>query len=138
MAEDLCNADTRYIFELIQNAEDNRYTIAERNYCELFLHFTLHQDRLTVDSNEDGFTKADVHAICSIHRSSKKQQDGYIGHKGIGIKSVFKIAYNVCIQSGPFSFYFKYRRGDGGLAMITPYNQAPQELPSSIRTRITL
>ncbi|KAL3432645.1 hypothetical protein BDV09DRAFT_197516 [Aspergillus tetrazonus] len=138
VAEDLYDADTRYIFELIQNAEDNRYDIAERNQREPFLHFTLHQDRLTVDSNEDGFTEADVCAICSIHRSTKKQQGGYIGHKGIGFKSVFKIAYKVCIQSGPFSFYFEYRRGDGGLAMITPYNQAPQELPASIRTRITL
>jgi hypothetical protein len=68
----------------------------------------------------------------------KKQQGGYIGRKSIGFKSVFKIAYKVCIQSEPFSFYFEYRRGDGGLAMTTPYNQAPQELPSSIRTRITL
>ncbi|KAL4734480.1 hypothetical protein BDV11DRAFT_174719 [Aspergillus similis] len=138
VAEDLYDADTRYIFELIQNAEDNRYRMAERNQSEPFLYFTLHQDRLTVDSNEDGFTEADVRAICSIHRSSKKQVGGYIGHKGIGFKSVFKVAYKVCIQSGPFSFYFEHRRGDGGLAMITPYSQAPQELPSSTRTRITL
>ncbi|KAL3478807.1 hypothetical protein BJX99DRAFT_256215 [Aspergillus californicus] len=133
VAEDLYDADTRFIFELIQNAEDNCYCAAEP-----FLSFTLHQDRLTVDSNEDGFTEADVRAICSIHQSSKKQVGGYIGHKGIGFKSVFKIASKVCVQSGPFSFYFEHRRGDGGLAMITPYNQPPQELSSSIRTRITL
>ncbi|KAL6229067.1 hypothetical protein BDW75DRAFT_246072 [Aspergillus navahoensis] len=138
VAEDLYDADTRFIFELIQNAEDNRYSVAEGNRSEPFLYFTLHQDRLTVDSNEDGFTEADVHAICSIHRSSKKQVGGYIGHKGIGFKSVFKVAYKVCVQSGPFSFYFEHRRGDGGLAMVTPYNQAPQELPCSVRTRITL
>ncbi|KAL4811957.1 hypothetical protein BDW67DRAFT_179145 [Aspergillus spinulosporus] len=138
VAEDLYDADTRYIFELIQNAEDNCYFTAVNDDSEPFLHFTLYQDRLTVDSNEDGFTEADVRAICSIHRSSKRQVGGYIGHKGIGFKSVFKIAYKVCIQSGPFSFYFEYRRGDGGLAMITPFYQAPHKLPSSIRTRITL
>ncbi|KAL4757107.1 uncharacterized protein BDW70DRAFT_153630 [Aspergillus foveolatus] len=113
VAEDLYDADTGYIFELIQDAEDNRYNIAERNHREPPLHFTLHQDRLTVDSNEDGFTKADVHAICSIHRSSKKQQGGYIGHKGIGFKSR--------IQN-----------------RIQSLHPAPQKLPSSIRTRITL
>ncbi|KAL4952077.1 hypothetical protein BDW69DRAFT_26786 [Aspergillus filifer] len=138
VAKDLYDTDTRFIFELIQNAEDNHYTVAEESQSEPFLHFTLHQDCLTVDSNEDGFTEADVRAICSIHQSSKKQVGGYIGHKGIGFKSVFKIAYKVCVQSGPFSFYFEHQRGDGGLAMITPYNQAPQELPCSIRTRITL
>ncbi|KAL3457946.1 hypothetical protein BJX64DRAFT_267650 [Aspergillus heterothallicus] len=138
VADDLYDTDTRFIFELIQNAEDNRYTAAEDDESEPFLDFTLHEDRLTVDSNEDGFSEADVRAICSIHQSSKKQVGGYIGHKGIGFKSVFKIAYKVCIQSGPFCFYFEHRRGDGGLAMITPYNEPPQDLPASVRTRITL
>jgi hypothetical protein len=138
VANDLYDTDTRFIFELIQNAEDNRYTVAEENRSEPFLNFTLHEDRLTVDSNEDGFTEADVRAICSIHQSSKKQVGGYIGHKGIGFKSVFKIASKVCIRSGPFSFHFKHRRGDSGLAMITPYNEPLQDLPPTVRTRITL
>lgn len=91
-----------------------------------------------MDSNEDGFTENDVRAICSIHQSSKKQTGGYIGHKGIGFKSVFKVAYKVSIQSGPFSFYFEHHQGDSGLGMITPFNEEPQELPPSVNTRITL
>ncbi|KAL4919682.1 hypothetical protein BDW62DRAFT_209621 [Aspergillus aurantiobrunneus] len=138
VAEDLYDADTRYIFELLQNAEDNSYGLAAGRQEAPFLHFILHRDHLNIDSNEDGFTEADVRSICSIHRSSKRQLGGYIGHKGIGFKSVFKIAYKVCIQSGPFCFYFEHRRGDGGLAMITPYNQPPEELPSGVKTRITL
>lgn len=138
VADDLYDADTRFIFELLQNAEDNRYTIAAERQEAPFAHFTLHNDYLTVDSNEDGFTEADVRSICSIHQSSKTQSGGYIGHKGIGFKSVFKIAYKVCIQSGPFCFYFEYHRGDGGMAMITPYYQPPQELPLGVKTRITL
>lgn len=138
VAEDLYDADTRFIFELLQNAEDNRYTIAAERQEAPFVHFTLHNDYLTVDSNENGFNEADVRSICSIHQSSKQQSGGYIGHKGIGFKSVFKIAYKVDIQSGPFCFYFEYRRGDGGMAMITPYIQAPQELPFGVQTRITL
>lgn len=138
VAKDLYDNDTRFIFELLQNAEDNRYTTAAERQEAPFVHFTLHNDYLTVDSNEDGFTEADVRSICSVHQSSKVQSGGYIGHKGIGFKSVFKIAYKACIQSGPFCFYFEYNRGDGGMAMITPYHQAPQELPFSVRTRITL
>jgi hypothetical protein len=138
VAEDLYDADTRFIFELIQNAEDNRYNLAAKCEEEPFLHFTLHHDHLTIDSNEDGFSDNDVRSICSIHRSSKKQVGGYIGHKGIGFKSVFKIAHKVCIQSGPFCFSFEYRRGDSGLCMITPFNQTLQELPSTVKTRITL
>ncbi|KAH1631885.1 hypothetical protein KXV25_001395 [Aspergillus fumigatus] len=138
VAEDLYDTDTRFLFELIQNAEDNCYGHAVSQAEEPFLDLTLHEDHLTVDSNEDGFTENDVRAICSIHQSSKKQTGGYIGHKGIGFKSVFKVAYKVSIQSGPFSFYFEHHQGDSGLGMITPFNEEPQELPPSVNTRITL
>ncbi|KAF7182145.1 hypothetical protein CNMCM7691_001533 [Aspergillus felis] len=138
VAEDLYDADTRFIFELIQNAEDNYYGHAASQAEEPFLQFTLHQDHITVDSNEDGFTENDVRAICSIHRSSKKQKGGYIGHKGIGFKSVFKVAYKVSVQSGPFCFFFEHRQGESGLGMVTPFNEKPRELPPGVKTRITL
>ncbi|RHZ43626.1 uncharacterized protein CDV56_101060 [Aspergillus thermomutatus] len=138
VAEDLYDADTRFIFELIQNAEDNCYDHAASHGEEPFLHLTLHADHITVDSNEDGFTENDVRAICSIHRSTKKQTGGYIGHKGIGFKSVFKVAYKVSIQSGPFCFCFEHRRGESGLGMITPFNEKPRDLPPGVNTRITL
>ncbi|GIC90505.1 uncharacterized protein Aud_006939 [Aspergillus udagawae] len=138
VAEDLYDADTRFIFELIQNAEDNCYHHAASQAEEPFLHLTLHKDHITVDSNEDGFTENDVRAICSIHRSSKKQTGGYIGHKGIGFKSVFKVAYRVSIQSGPFCFFFEHRHGESGLGMITPFNEKPRDLPPGVNTRITL
>ncbi|KAL2862596.1 uncharacterized protein BJX67DRAFT_391165 [Aspergillus lucknowensis] len=137
VAEDLYDQDTRFIYELIQNAEDNRYSNAP-TLEEPFLHFTLHQDRLTVDSNEDGFSEADVRAICSTHQSTKQQTGGYIGHKGIGFKSVFKIAYKVFIQSGAFCFSFEHRQGDSGMGMITPSNEEPESLPQGVKTRITL
>jgi hypothetical protein len=138
VAEDLYDADTRFIFELIQNAEDNCYGHAASRAEEPFLHLTLHKGHITVDSNEDGFTENDVRAICSIHRSSKKQTGGYIGHKGIGFKSVFKVAYKVSIQSGPFCFFFEHRQGESGLGMITPFNEKPRDLPPGVNTRITL
>ncbi|QSS52986.1 hypothetical protein I7I53_00094 [Histoplasma capsulatum var. duboisii H88] len=138
VAEDLYDADTRFIFELVQNAEDSRYSHAKSQEEEPFIYFTLYPDRITVDTNEDGFTENDVRAICSIHNSSKRQIGGYIGHKGIGFKSVFKVAHKVHIQSGPFCFSFTHRKGESGMGMITPFSREPEDLPPNVKTRFTL
>jgi hypothetical protein len=91
---------------------------------------------VTVDSNEDRFTEEDVRSICSIGQS-KKTSSSYIGEKGIGFKSMFKIASQVHIQSEPFSF-FVHERGDNGLGMVTSENRDHEELTGGVRTRITL
>ncbi|PGH03863.1 hypothetical protein GX51_03851 [Blastomyces parvus] len=138
VAEDLYEADTRFIFELVQNAEDSHYSHAKSQGEEPFIYFTLYPDRITVDTNEDGFTENDVRAICSIHKSSKRQIGGYIGHKGIGFKSVFKAAHKVHIQSGPFCFSFTHCKGESGMGMITPFIQELEDLPPDVKTRFTL
>ena len=132
------------MFELIQNAEDNSYTRVEAAREEPFLMFTLYPDKIIIDSNEDGFTELNVRAICSTGESTKNVSKdrnvskGYIGEKGIGFKSVFKVASKVHIQSGSFSFSFEHRRGDGGLGMVTPIFESHNEIPPKIRTRMTL
>ena len=130
------------MFELIQNAEDNRYTQAKRLMEDPFLSFTLHPDKIILESNEDGFAEENVKAICSVGQSTKKNLQGYIGEKGIGLKSVFKIARRVHIQSEPFSFFLEYNRDDeedNGLKMIAPEWEDPQGLlEEHTRTRMTL
>lgn len=138
VAKDLYDTDARFIFELIQNADDNKYDIADREGQRKFLHFTLHTDRMLVESNEDGFSEQDLRAICSIHQSTKRQAGSYVGHKGIGFKSVFKIARRVHVQSGPFSFSLEHQEGESGLGMVTPSNQPHEVLPETVKTRITL
>ena len=70
-------------------------------------------------------------------QSYKLGGQGYIGEKGIGFKSVSKIAWKVWIQSGPFSFTFKHRRGESGMGMISPeWYETTQELPQPL-TRMT-
>jgi len=56
--------------------------------------------------NETGFSRSNVVALCSIGRSSKasRREARYIGEKGIGFKSVFKIATVAHILSGHYSF----------------------------------
>ena len=81
-----------------------------------------------------------IKAICSIGDSTKEHSAGYIGEKGIGFKSVFKVAKKVHIQSGPFSFAFLHTRenDDTSLGMITPYDENAEDLPVGVRTRMTL
>ncbi|KAK2731451.1 hypothetical protein FQN57_003372, partial [Myotisia sp. PD_48] len=138
LATNLYTTDTRYVFELIQNAEDNSYYYAVTRNVDPFIKFTLSHDRVIVDSNEDGFTEENVRAICSTGESTKANVHGYIGEKGIGFKSVFKIASEVHIQSGPFAFYFEHRAGESGLGMVTPTPEEHQDLPDGVRTRMTL
>ena len=140
VVDNLYSKETRFLYELIQNAEDNSYLGAIKTGEKPFLTFKVYPDKITIDSNEDGFSESNIRAICSVGRSTKKHSAGYIGEKGIGFKSVFKIAHKVHIHSGPFSFAFSHTRDndDDGLGMITPYYEGAGDLPHGVRTRITL
>lgn len=140
MSDELNRKPTHFVYELIQNAEDNKY---ERSEDPPFLRFHVTPHRITVDSNEDGFEEENVEALCSVRKSTKKSQSGFIGEKGIGFKSVFKLARRATIQSGPFAFYLEDDENatPPGMGMITPHNvpaDLQSELPAGVRTRITL
>ncbi|KAF2797554.1 hypothetical protein K505DRAFT_298205 [Melanomma pulvis-pyrius CBS 109.77] len=91
--------------------------------------------RLRIDYNEIGFTKGDVEALCRVGRSTKSKSGNQIGEKGIGFKSVFKIADVVSISSGYYSFKFDKRTSN--LGMITPeWEEFPE--PHSRFTSIML
>lgn len=91
-----------------------------------------------VECNEDGFTRENLVAICSIGKSSKSGAQGYTGEKGIGFKSVFMVAWKVLIQSGDFSFYFQHKKGDSGMGMISPIWEDGSDNITDPLTRITL
>jgi len=126
------------VYELIQNAEDNTYTIAEGTGTSPELTFSITPDQIVIDSNEDGFAEENVRAICKLGGSTKTASRGFIGEKGIGFKSVFKIASRVRVQSGPFCFAFEHGDDDHGLGMVTPINDEHEDLPDNVRTRFTL
>ena len=115
LAEQLYQKSTHFLLELIQNVDDNSY-----NELQPTLNLTFQNRTLRVDCNEVGFSKKNVDAICRIGRSTKTGLDHtsrYIGEKGIGFKSVFKISDVVWIHSGYYSFKFdKHKR----LGMIAP------------------
>lgn len=135
LAKNLYTSQARFVFELLQNADDNNYTKGQNPY----IIFRVYPDRIVFDCNEDGFTRQNLTAICDIGKSSKTGSQGYIGEKGIGFKSVFMAAWKVHIQSGDFSFNFVHRKGDSGMGMITPIWQEVKDpsLPAEL-TSITL
>lgn len=126
------------MFELLQNADDNSYTTAKAANVNPYVSFSVHHQRVIVECNEDGFTRENLVAICSVGKSSKTGAQGYIGEKGIGFKSVFMVAWKVHIQSRDFSFSFRHRKGDSGMGMISPVWEETDEVLPQPLTRITL
>lgn len=112
---------SHFLWELIQNVDDNNYVAHEPT-----LTITYKNRVLRFDSNETGFTMEDVEAICSMGNSSKtRNPSSRIGRKGIGFKSVFKVAESVHIASGFYSFQFDARRSLG--MMIPVWSPFPEE-----------
>ncbi|RYO85251.1 hypothetical protein DL766_000105 [Monosporascus sp. MC13-8B] len=138
LAKNLYTSNARFVFELLQNADDNQYHTAREDGDSPFVCFKVYPDKIVVDCNEDGFTERNLRAICDVGNSSKTGSQGYIGEKGIGFKSVFMAAWKVHIQSGPFSFSFTHRQGDSGMGMVKPtWEETSEELPRPL-TRMTL
>jgi hypothetical protein len=99
--------------EIIQNADDNQYDES----VTPTLAISVRPEFVKVECNETGFTRENIQAICRTGQSSKPPGQGYTGEKGIGFKSVFKIAKQAHIRSPPYFFLFDQ---DRDLGMITP------------------
>ncbi|ORY68490.1 uncharacterized protein BCR38DRAFT_521547 [Pseudomassariella vexata] len=138
LAKNLYTSSARFVFELLQNADDNHYSTAYARGVDPYVSFTMSPSRIIIECNEDGFSEENLKAICNIGKSSKTGAQGYIGEKGIGFKSVFMAAYKVRIQSGNFSFYFQHRRNDSGMGMISPTWEEPDQQVKPGVTRIAL
>ncbi|KAI1372157.1 hypothetical protein F4677DRAFT_456697 [Hypoxylon crocopeplum] len=139
LAKNLYSKDARFIFELLQNADDNHFSRATRLNRVPYVSFHVYKwDRIIIECNEDGFSEANLSAICNIGKSSKTGAQGYIGEKGIGFKSVFKVAWRVHIQSGDYSFTLTHRKKDSGMGMVSPEWLEPTEELAAPLTRMTL
>lgn len=128
------------MYEIIQNADDSRFLERKRENIQPFLRFRVTSETFTIETNEDGFTRENVEAICATGKSSKKHasKNQQTGEKGFGFKSVFSVADEVHVQSGLWSFRFQHRQGEDGLGMVTPLEATREDLPPDVTTRITL
>jgi hypothetical protein len=125
LAKDLYSKETHFIFELIQNAEDNSYSNAEPS-----LVFKLvktdptgtpnAKGALIIQNNEIGFSSENVDAICEIGKTTKNKSGGYIGEKGLGFKSVFRVTTEPHIFSNGYRFCLPEKEEETGFGYIVP------------------
>eukprot|EP00439_Symbiodinium_sp_Y106_P010620 s331_g1.t1 len=105
LGDDLYREQHHFVFELLQNGDDNTYPDGAVP-CYMLL---LCDNMLVALSNEVGFNQENVKSLCSVDSSTKpRQEDGAerIGKKGIGFKSVFKITDTPTIHSTGWHFRF--------------------------------
>ncbi len=118
VSEGIYATDNHFIYELIQNAEDTESE--EKTHS---IEFTLEDDGLIVFNNETGFNKKQIDAICAFKKStkSKEKNKGFIGEKGIGFKSVFKVSDRPAIFSNGYRFYFRRLDDEDVTEYIIPH-----------------
>ncbi|KAH8583912.1 superfamily I helicase [Cryptosporidium sp. chipmunk genotype I] len=100
-----------FIFELIQNADDNYYCSCTGRIPTII--FAFQKNGVLVINNEIGFTEKDVSSICDIGNSSKISSEKKIGCFGIGFKSVFSITNTPFIFSNGYCFKFNLNSEHG-------------------------
>ncbi|KAM6963611.1 uncharacterized protein LKV04_019674 [Tautogolabrus adspersus] len=113
LSTELYSKDTHFVLELIQNADDNSYPSEDGLVPSLA--FVVERDCITILNNESGFQESNIRAICDVGSSTKgKHKYGYIGQKGIGFKSVFKVTDCPEIHSNGFHLHFDKTCGPMG------------------------
>ncbi|KAM4715626.1 uncharacterized protein FYW61_018477 isoform 2-T2 [Anableps anableps] len=118
LSTELYSKDTHFVLELIQNADDNSYPSG--GGVVPALAFVVERDCITVLNNETGFQERNIRAICDVGRSTKgKHKYGYIGQKGIGFKSVFKVTD--CPEIHSNGFHLRFDKNCGPMGYILPH-----------------
>ena len=142
----LQGTETHFLLELLQNVDDCKFgmetptlrLIIEDDQSKYHTLTTLPvscKALLALEYNETGFEEHNVRALCDIAQSTKEARH-YIGAKGIGFKSVFRVTPTPTIHSGKFHFHFDSAALEG-LGYLVPF---PLTEPSDLQagTRLVL
>ncbi len=100
VSSDIYSESQRFIFELIQNADDA--ALSESNE----IHFDFNSHSLIVSHKGKFFDEADINGITNAGKGTKSADATKTGYKGIGFKSVFGKSNRVTIQSDGYCFRF--------------------------------
>ncbi|KAM3357023.1 hypothetical protein P3S68_023737 [Capsicum galapagoense] len=115
LSQELYSQDSHFILELVQNADDNTYP----ETVKPSLVFILQDKGIIVLNNERGFSADDIRALCDVGNSTKKGSNaGYIGKKGIGFKSVFRVTDAPEIHSN--GFHIKFDITNSQIGFVSP------------------
>lgn len=110
----------RYLFELIQNANDaiadvgNSVSISE---LDARIRLELTRDSLLVANCGQPFAEMNVRALCRLHNTAKSVTK-HIGHKGIGFKSVLEISKTPQVFSDIYAFTYSSERFGNEVAKV--------------------
>ncbi|XP_058085497.1 protein NO VEIN isoform X2 [Magnolia sinica] len=123
LSQELYSQDSHFLLELVQNADDNVYP----ENVEPTLVFILQATGIIVINNEKGFSAQNIRALCDVGNSTKKGSGaGYIGHKGIGFKSVFRVTDAPEIHSN--GFHVKFDASEGQIGFVLPTVVSPCDI----------
>lgn len=107
ISKDLYTDSTRFIYELLQNADDSAIDQHSVN-----VWIKIIDNNLIFAHSGKPFDERDVQGICNINNGTKKKDITKTGYKGIGFKSVFAQSEKVIIFSSgeyfKFDINFKY------------------------------
>jgi len=127
LSGELYSSNAHCIYELLQNSDDAQYTQGDPATCEIVGVRSELGSFLAVLSNEKGFTKANLKAICDVGASTKAGDVHTIGEKGIGFKSVFRLSDNPQIHSNGLHIAFNPNKYPAGAIV-------PEWIPPERRT----
>lgn len=101
LSVDLYTDANRFIYELLQNADDSSCKAdGGKVWIKVF------NDELIVAHSGKVFDEKDIRGICNINNGTKKSDLKKTGYKGIGFKSVFGQSNNVVIYTDGEFFRF--------------------------------
>lgn len=101
LSKDLYADSKRFIYELLQNADDSSI-----NGQPVQVWIKIIDNNLVVAHSGKPFDERDVIGICNINNGTKKSDISKTGYKGIGFKSVFGQSQKVIIFTN--HEYFKF------------------------------
>ena len=101
LSSDLYTDSKRFIYELLQNADDS-----SQNNETIKVWIKTFEDYLIVAHSGKPFSSRDLQGICNVNHGTKKSDPTKTGYKGIGFKSVFGQSEHVTIFTN--SEYFRF------------------------------
>ncbi|GKT42428.1 uncharacterized protein ColSpa_02609 [Colletotrichum spaethianum] len=160
LSQQLYSTETRFIHEIIQNADDNAYgkSTARGSLPSFSLSLKVHDTGNSspvrnrtghkkyvpeTSCNEDGFSIAQIAALTDIGASTKTKckdvHGGFTGEKGVGFKAVFRVADAVYVASGHYHFKLDNSQGMIGALRPLPFSfPAPGPISDSTRMMVEL
>ena len=78
-----------------------------------------------------GFSRKNIAALCDMGGSTKESKVGFIGQKGIGFRSVFRVTNKPSVHSSGYHIAFDLSAPEGKLNYILPTWVGPEYLAAT-------